>query len=234
MSRNDYFHSLCSVDAGVFELVASKARKMGFEYCAFGLKLPFPLAEPKIVIRNDYPARWNQRYAQQGYLGVDPTVKHGLRSNKFIVWDPDQFGDAGDLWDDANAHGLRHGIGLARRLDSGPVGMLNLARGADRISTLEAQQVAAEIELMTEMLVVTESNAQAARHMPESQSCLNQREKEILLWTADGKTSSEIGQILNLSVATVNFHVNKILLKLNAVNKTQAVVKALVLGLLAS
>jgi LuxR family quorum-sensing system transcriptional regulator SolR len=232
MRRDDYLHNLCRTDVGLFDQVAAKARKLGFEYCAFGMKLPLPLAEPKIVLVNDYPASWNERYRSQGYLGVDPTVKHGLSSNASLVWSSALFSDSGALWDDANAHGLNHGIGLARRLENGSVGMLNLSRSADPISVLEAREMLLEIEMMTEMLVVTEARAATKLHLPESSVSLNAREKEILRWTADGKTSSEVGQILSISAATVNFHINKSLLKLNAVNKTQAVVKAVVLGLL--
>jgi DNA-binding NarL/FixJ family response regulator len=61
---------------------------------------------------------------------------------------------------------------------------------------------------------------------------LSERERQVLRWTAAGKTSSETGTILGISARTVNFHVTSILLKLNAVNKTQAVVKAVMLDLL--
>ena len=47
-----------------------------------------------------------------------------------------------------------------------------------------------------------------------------------------GKTSGEIGMILGISARTVNFHVTAILAKLDAVNKTQAVIKALMFDLL--
>jgi LuxR family transcriptional regulator len=53
-----------------------------------------------------------------------------------------------------------------------------------------------------------------------------------LRWTAAGKTSSEVGTILGISARTVNYHIASILLKLEAVNKTQAVVKAVMLNLL--
>lgn len=61
---------------------------------------------------------------------------------------------------------------------------------------------------------------------------LSERERAILVWTAAGKTSSETAAILGISGRTVAFHVTNILLKLDAVNKTQAVVKAVMLGLL--
>ncbi len=61
---------------------------------------------------------------------------------------------------------------------------------------------------------------------------LTAREREVLRWTAAGKTSYEIGVILGIATRTVNFHISIILLKLDAINKTQAVVKAVMFDLL--
>lgn len=74
-------------------------------------------------------------------------------------------------------------------------------------------------------------NSAICRNVPESLE-LTEREREVLRWTAAGKTSSETGAILGITARTVNYHVTSILLKLNAVNRTQAVVKAMVLDLL--
>jgi DNA-binding NarL/FixJ family response regulator len=67
---------------------------------------------------------------------------------------------------------------------------------------------------------------------PQGPIELTERERDVLRWTAAGKTSSETGLILGISARTVNYHMTSILLKLNAVNKTQAVVKAVMLDLL--
>lgn len=74
----------------------------------------------------------------------------------------------------------------------------------------------------------TAETKDAAAAPPE----LSDRERQVLRWTAAGKTSSETGAILGISARTVNYHMTGILLKLNAVNKTQAVVKAVTLDLL--
>ena len=58
------------------------------------------------------------------------------------------------------------------------------------------------------------------------------REREILRWAADGKTSWEVSVILNISERTVKFHLTQASLKLNAVNRTAAVAKALARGLI--
>lgn len=61
---------------------------------------------------------------------------------------------------------------------------------------------------------------------------LTDREKEILLWLMEGKSSWDIGQILSISERTVKFHVNNICVKLNAVNRTHAVAKAILNNML--
>jgi len=53
-----------------------------------------------------------------------------------------------------------------------------------------------------------------------------------LTWTAAGKTSAEIAEILGLSEHTVNHYLNKATKKLDTVNRTQAVAKALRVGLI--
>ena len=55
---------------------------------------------------------------------------------------------------------------------------------------------------------------------------LTPRETDVLRWIAAGKTNWEISQILRLSERTVKFHLNNSFGKLNAVNRTQAVIKA--------
>ena len=61
---------------------------------------------------------------------------------------------------------------------------------------------------------------------------LTPREREILKWAAEGKTSWEISVILDLSERTVKFHLIEASRKLNAVNRTAAVAKALAWGLI--
>jgi DNA-binding CsgD family transcriptional regulator len=57
----------------------------------------------------------------------------------------------------------------------------------------------------------------------ESQIMLTSREKEVLNWLKEGKTTWEISMILHRSERVVRFHVRNLLEKLNAVNRTHAV-----------
>ena len=67
---------------------------------------------------------------------------------------------------------------------------------------------------------------------PLARPALTRREREVLAWTACGKTADEISRILDLSVSGVNFHVNNFLSKLDTCNKMAAVARATQLGLL--
>ena len=61
---------------------------------------------------------------------------------------------------------------------------------------------------------------------------LSTREKEVLNWLKRGKSSWDISVILGISERTVNFHVYKIMQKLEAVNRPQAVAAAIHFGLI--
>ncbi|QCI97156.1 helix-turn-helix transcriptional regulator [Agrobacterium larrymoorei] len=61
---------------------------------------------------------------------------------------------------------------------------------------------------------------------------LTKRELEVIRWTSQGKTSAEIGQILSLSDHTINAYLNNAIKKLDCVNRTQLVAKAIRLKLI--
>jgi DNA-binding CsgD family transcriptional regulator len=56
---------------------------------------------------------------------------------------------------------------------------------------------------------------------------LSDRERDCLRWTAEGKSSWDIGRILNISDNTVNFHIKKAMRKLGTTSRTVAVIKAI-------
>lgn len=58
---------------------------------------------------------------------------------------------------------------------------------------------------------------------------LTRREVEVLRWVTDGKTNTEIGQILGVSPRTVQKHLQHIFEKLGVSTRTAAVVRVLTL-----
>jgi transcriptional regulator EpsA len=69
----------------------------------------------------------------------------------------------------------------------------------------------------------------AGANKPAKAGLLTPREQQILQWIYHGKSNIEIGMILGISPLTVKNHVQKTLRKLNVLNRTQAVGKALAL-----
>ena len=76
------------------------------------------------------------------------------------------------------------------------------------------------------------SRALNNRHKERYAADLTEREREVLKWTADGKSASEISDILIVSKNTIDFHIKNAIPKLKTSNKTAAVVRAVILGLL--
>ena len=61
---------------------------------------------------------------------------------------------------------------------------------------------------------------------------LTSREHEILKWVKEGKSSWAIGMLFSISERTVKFHLSNLFTKLDVSNRTQAVARAVRLGLL--
>ena len=64
------------------------------------------------------------------------------------------------------------------------------------------------------------------RLIPECTAKLSTQELAVLRWTGEGYCSREIAQLMNIAERTVNFHATNATAKLNASNKTVAVMRA--------
>jgi LuxR family quorum-sensing system transcriptional regulator SolR len=227
-------HALLTArDEAAFGIALEKAaRVLGFEYAAFGMRLPLPVSNPKFLLSNNYSAAWQQRYADENYLAVDPTVAHGLQSVLPIVWDEKLFKEAPAFWEDARGHGLQVGWAQSSIDVHGAIGMLTLARSHDALLPSELRAQVPHMQWLAKMATEGMLRLAANGRPPEPPVRLTAREIEVLRWTADGKTSHEVGQIMAISERTVNFHINNSLVKLGVNNKTSGVIKAALLRLL--
>jgi LuxR family transcriptional regulator len=216
---------------GAFEQISIAARHLGFEHCAYGIRMPFPFTRLNIQMLSNYDQGWRQRYLDAGYVEVDPTVVHGTRSLQPVVWSDKLFGKAPQMWDEARSFGLRVGWAQSVFEPDGRVGMLSLARPSDRLTKSEMRAH----DPLLRWLVNTAHCALSpylGRSPLADMEPLTPRQWEVMRWTADGKTSEEIAAILGLSTATVNFHVKNAMAKLRANNKNATVARAARLGLL--
>jgi LuxR family transcriptional regulator, quorum-sensing system regulator SolR len=215
----------------IFQRIQAAARSLDFEHCAYGFRAPLPLTNPRSVLLNDYPAAWRERYEAAGYLHTDPTVQHGRRSQVPLVWDDKLFASATQLWDEARSFGLRVGWAQSSLDGLGVGGMLTLSRSRETITPHELECKEQQMRWLVHTAHMSLARVLKAKQ-PEKDVCLTSRELEILKWTADGKSSQDIADILAVSKNTIDFHVKNAVAKMQTANKTAATVRAAMLGLL--
>lgn len=216
----------------LFALLASQASHLGFDWCAYGLRLPLPLTRPKTSLLNNYPIAWQQRYQEKQYIIIDPTVRHGMQSLAPFLWSEALCSAEPAFCEEARTFGLAIGWAQACRSIHGTGGMLTLARAAEPLSAVELREKEPWMIWLAQTAHAGMTRLLSDKLMPEAGVQLSRREAEVLRWTGDGKTSSEIADLLHLSERTVNFHIGNAMTKLHTANKTAAVVMAAVLGLL--
>lgn len=204
---------------------------MGFDHCAVVMCDAWPVTRSKPRQFSSQPLPWQLRYAQAGYIHIDPTVRHGLRSEAPVVWSDKLFAQVLQLRREAQEAGLRHGW-TQSSLDFVGVGsIVSLTRSADPLTASELQHKRASLRFVVEVahMALGTTQPQPTTRPPIA---LTDREKDVLRWTADGKTADDIAARFKVSANTINFHLKNCAAKLQTSNKTSMVVRALLLHLL--
>lgn len=212
--------------------LARTVRDLGFDYFAYGMRASIPITQPEYKLQNNYPLAWQERYESQGYILQDPTVKHAITSSKAIIWNETLFRDTQHFWEDAKSYGLHWGWAQASRLNASTIGMLTLARSSDKLSSEELRAKTPYLLWLNQFSQLKFKQAWLDDMLPYPAKSLSRREIEVAKWCAEGKTSCEIGSILSISERTANFHIANVIQKLNASNKTAAIVRAIQLGII--
>lgn len=221
-----------STPSEIFFTIEKFAIELEFDYFTYIYQHVIPLTKPRITAESNYPLAWQERYKNQGYLKTDPTVLRARMSQLPFVWSESLFDSTRSFWEEAQAHGLA--IGWAKSIldNCGSGGMLTLARSNEVLSDKEIHAKESKMKLLSYCAHIALSRSHHTSSTVATKG-LSTREIEILKWHADGKTAEEIGLILSISIDTVKFHTKNAVTKLGASNKTAAVVRAAVMGLLA-
>ena len=217
------------------ELTACLSRMatlLEFEYWAIGTRFPLPLTRPRVALVTSYPKAWEQRYVDQGYHRIDPSVALCLGQRRPIAWNDQLFEGAEEMWDEAQSFGLKEGCSQSSRDSLGIVSMLTFARSSSPVGDAELRAKGREMNALLELAHKFMLQAMRTQILEEFSSPLSSREIEILRWAADGKTGKDIAQILGISLATVRFHTAKSITKLHAPNLQSAIARALMLDVL--
>ncbi|MBX3606053.1 MAG: autoinducer binding domain-containing protein [Piscinibacter sp.] len=207
-------------------------KRMGFDTVTAITVIDHYLGEPEFISVDNAPASFREPY-EDGRK--DPVMQHCKRQSVPIIWNQETYVTAGqaDRWDAQARFGYCTGIAMALHLPEGRHFVLGVDRDQSLPSdTIELTRMVADLQLFAvhaqeaaqRIMVPSSPLAEAPKLTP--------REIESLRWTMDGKTAWEVGNILSISERTAVLHINNAMHKLGCVNKHQAVLKALRLGLI--
>ncbi len=180
-------------------------------------------------VATSYPRNWRTHYSQNALHEVDPVIAASRVDSTLQSWSPQAFGrQSGAFFELAHSFGVpTKGAAVTFQTRTGfsifSVAYDGSCKAWER--ELEANKV--ELNLIAMAFCVRASHLINQVH-------LSPRERDVLLWTARGKTSWETGQILGLTEGTVNQYLRCAMKKTGASNRVHCVAQAIELGLLSA
>lgn len=183
----------------------------------------------------DWPDDWGAHYIQQQHYLNDRVVRHAIMSPTPLHWlDAQCRGDLKDgerkLFDEAREFGLKDGFVTPLHQVDGAIASVSVtAREKLQLSpTDHAALRLLSIYYCSFGLLLKHAGGAGAR----PRVALTPRQSECLQWVRAGKSSWEIGEIIGITERTVNFHIEEACRRLNVQTRQQAVIEAIILGLI--
>jgi LuxR family transcriptional regulator len=206
----------------VFDSFSIQACELGFEFCSIKIFCDH-LAVLPIFDRSSFPNEWSEHFKRHYECRDTPVMKHCLESVLPVLWNAQVFHSAPNLWEDMCRFSLQNGLSVAVHDPLGIVSVFCFSRKAARINPVEFYELSAYLLWLANH---THASLTACLRQVTSLAGLSSKEREILHWTAEGKSAAETGIILRITERTVNFHLHNIMCKFNVRNKTAAVIHA--------
>lgn len=219
-------HAVCSALCNEF----------GFDRFQYGARIPTSFVKPYFIFISSYQEEWRSRYLSEGYMSIDPTVTHCAKHVTPFCWEQITTLEKENerihrFMGEARDFGLNNGISFPVHSAQGEFAMFSVASDQDptraKLKNLEALPF---VHLFTAHLHESVRKVFENQVLPLKHVMLTRREKECLLWTAEGKTTWETSHILRVSERTIVFHLQNAAQKLKVVNRQQAVARAVSLG----
>ena len=220
----------------VTRLFADALKDYGYDRFCYSLVTDHPslgLNAGHGIVAN-YPEDWMAHYKANLYEKKDPVPRHAFDTLRPFTWEAVQQtrelkADAKRVMSEAREAGLLDGVAIPICGHNGElagVGMASSIGGVrpDVKVLRKLQALAIQFHLA---FTDFEKMDRAVGNVH-----LTNREKEILLWVAEGKSDSIIADIIGVSHAAIRFHLNNIFKKLDANERTLATVKAIRQGLI--
>lgn len=210
----------------------------GLERFIYGARIPTSFVQPRFIFVTSYPQEWRTRYTDLNYIQIDPTVRHCAENFTPIIWGQAKVPKSGNqaimnFMDEAQVFGLCSGVSFPVHTPQGEFAMFSLTTEDDfDKSHTRLSKALPFASLFSAYLHERIRDIFGNDVIPLKNIELSAREKECLLWAAEGKTTWETSQILNISERTVVYHIQNSVEKLDVVNRPQAIARAITMGII--
>src|SRR5580658_5235521 len=226
-----------SSQAEVFTLLQKALKDLGYDSVVYSLLTDHPSIGRKAghgVVGN-YPKDWMDYYMAKGYFTKDPIPKHAFTTAASYTWEHVVETCAISsrqkrLMHEAQEAKLLSGAAVAIYGPNFEVAGVGLASSAGGVKP--SRDMLAIVRALSHQFHFAYSQFDLPRALPAKQVYLTPREREILSYSAEGKSIPAMAAILSLSYNTVNFHLKNVYAKLDVSTRQTAVVKAIRLGLI--
>lgn len=193
-------------------------------YFLYGIRIPHVNKQPKDMVINLYPNGWMEHYYKENYIQVDSVLHYSLSNNLPTVWRDDLFSTSKRMREESKDAGMEFGASFPIHSATGEKGIFSIASPHEK-------DINANIFMLVSALLpyIHEKFKELEREvMYPKLPVLSEREKDVLAWSAIGKTAYETACIMeNISEATVVFHLKAAMKKLNCKTQRQAIALAL-------
>lgn len=221
----------------VHRLCSAICEQHGFDYFLYGAQFPTSLVNPEIVIVSGYPDQWWAHYNANGYMRSDPLVAYCETNITPLDWrrigEISDGPDAHAVMDEARDFGLRSGLSCPVHGSRGEAAVLSVACSQDHTSTAgRISEALAPVHLLASYVHEAVRRVFDQEELMLGSIQLTSRERESLIWAAEGKAAWEIGQTLHCSERTVIYHLQNVARKLGVSNRQQAIARAVSLGII--
>ncbi len=221
-------------------LIFKLANDLGYEQTILAIfpDQNTPLEPELAFLHSNYSSAWRNRYDAQKLWYIDPAVTHCTYKSIPQLWSPNIFYSKRQkaMYEEACSYGLRSGVTLPIHGTHGEMGILCFVTDTKPGKSFqrEANNMLPELSYFRDFIFETSRRFMRPSDSTELISPLTRSELECLRWCAKGKSSGDIAQILNCSIATINFHFAGLRRKFRVSSRHQVVVKAIRHGLIYS
>jgi DNA-binding CsgD family transcriptional regulator len=187
------------------------------------------------AVMSTWPKGTNERYVSSNLINLDPVMQRSRDSAEAFVWDMSIYDPAkpgySQLARIRRELGMNGGIVVPMMESMGGHTILYISGSA--FPSCDNTVLMLRVMLQHLMGCLNQlRHVGSPREMPINyghEAGLSAREREALGWVALGKSSRDVSTIMGISEYTVNEHINNAMTKLNASNRTDAAVRALML-----